>query len=172
MTGPKFEFYLDTNWKNLAKRLKTLNGRRIAEDAVTDVAKHVHEKAATYPDAPAGSTYRRQGILGKKIVHTRAKTSGNLVSAEVGIKLHYAVFVEEGTGIYGPKRQYIVPKTAKRLAWKATKGPSNGQWIRAKRVRGMRPWRYMAKAFESGGPYALRRYEQAFYEMDRAAGGN
>lgn len=167
----QLEFHLDANWANLAKRLKSLNHRRILEQAVTDVAAHVHNKAATYPPPPENSSYKRTGTLGRKITHTAARTSGKTVSATVGVKLSYAFYVEEGTGLYGPKRRYITPVTAKRLAWVATAGPSAGQWMRAKRVRGMQPWHFMRNAFDGSQVYALNRYRRAFLDIDRAAGG-
>lgn len=57
----------------------------------------------------------------------------------------YAVFQEEGTGIYGPKKQPIRPKTAKLLSWV---DPDTGERFFAKEVRGVPPKRFMHRAIE------------------------
>jgi len=46
----------------------------------------------------------------------------------------YSLFLEYGTGIYGPKKQVIKPKNAKVLHWK-----SNGKDYFATYVKGMTP---------------------------------
>jgi hypothetical protein len=92
---------------------------------------------------------------------------------EVGTNLHYARYVEEGTGIFGPKRRKITPVTAKALAWRSMGGQAGpaakliamgigkrGGKIRHKKqgdlymnfarsVKGMPGWHYMEKAFKS-----------------------
>jgi hypothetical protein len=50
--------------------------------------------------------------------------------------LQRIVFLEEGTGIHGPKRRVIKPKKAKMLRWV---DPKTGDVIWAKQVRGIRP---------------------------------
>jgi len=52
----------------------------------------------------------------------------------------YALFVHEGTGIYGPRGAPIVPTTAKALRWFG----SDGQPIFARSVKGMRGTKYLA----------------------------
>ena len=49
-----------------------------------------------------------------------------------------------GTGIYGPRNSYIVPKKKKFLAWQ---NPDTGQWYRKKRVRGMKPNNFVYQAW-------------------------
>ncbi len=57
---------------------------------------------------------RKTGFLGRNI------TPGALsdTSALVVSRAPYSRYVEEGTGLYGPKRKKIVPKRAKVLAWR------------------------------------------------------
>jgi hypothetical protein len=50
----------------------------------------------------------------------------------------YARYVEEGTGIYGPKGQPIRPKKARMLSWK-----SGGKRVFAKSVRGRKATPYL-----------------------------
>jgi HK97 gp10 family phage protein len=54
---------------------------------------------------------------------------------------HYGKFVNNGTGIYGPYGQPIVPLRAKFLQWENDKG-----WHRAKSVRGQEAKHFMEKA--------------------------
>ena len=49
-----------------------------------------------------------------------------------------------GTGIYGPRHSYIVPKKAPFLQWQDFK---TGQWFRKKRVRGMKPNNFVYRAW-------------------------
>lgn len=53
----------------------------------------------------------------------------------------YGVFVERGTGIFGPKGEPIRPTSKPFLVWK-----NNGHWYRKKSVKGMRPRPYMKPA--------------------------
>lgn len=39
-------------------------------------------------------------------------------TGRVGTNLEYALYVHEGTGLYGPRGRYIVPVRAKVLVWK------------------------------------------------------
>lgn len=53
--------------------------------------------------------------------------------ASVVTEVEYAPYVEEGTGLYGPRhRSYeIVPKTGSALRWR---DPRTGKWVWARRV--------------------------------------
>lgn len=53
----------------------------------------------------------------------------------VGTNVFYALYVHDGTGIYGPRGVPITPHTAKMLSWKA----KSGKRVYAKSVKGMRP---------------------------------
>ena len=48
----------------------------------------------------------------------------------------HTVYLEEGTGIHGPKKRVIKPRKAKMLRWV---DPGTGDVIWAKQVRGIRP---------------------------------
>lgn len=62
----------------------------------------------------------------------------------VGSNLEYAKYQEEGTGIYGPNHAPIYPKTKKYLAWQN----KNGQWFRARSVKGVKPRLFLFNALE------------------------
>ena len=57
---------------------------------------------------------------------------------EMGTNWDYAVFVHEGTGLYGPRRQRIRPKNKKALYWPGADHP-------VKSVAGQRPNPYMER---------------------------
>lgn len=85
--------------------------------------------------------------------------------AIVNVKAPYARYVEEGTGIYGPRHQKIVPKKASVLAWRTGQtrlsgrsrtsgGTETAGWAFARSVRGRKATPYLipgAKAAVSKG---------------------
>lgn len=75
-------------------------------------------------------------------INTQLISQGGKISVRVGTNAVYALYVHDGTGIYGPKGSYIYPKTKKYLSWK----PKSGGRIFAKRVRGMKPNPFLADA--------------------------
>ncbi len=81
------------------------------------------------------------GLL-RSSINTQLVITGGKPSVRVGTNVHYALFVHDGTGLYGPKGAYITPKTAKFLVWKG----KTGKKIYARRVKGMRPNRFLADA--------------------------
>jgi phage gpG-like protein len=86
-------------------------------------------------------------------------TLGN-VEASVGTNIKYARYHEEGTGIYGPKKQPIRPKNGKVLAWK-----SGGRWHYARQVRGVKPKWYFRQARDEARPYYTEQLRAALTEI-------
>lgn len=100
------------------------------------------------------------GTLKRSII-TEMSTVGGVPVAQVGTNLEYALFVHEGTGIYGPRGQVIRPRTAKVLRWprvnnnyRSTGGPRRYKGGRtaaysyARFVRGVRPRPFLREALE------------------------
>ncbi len=157
-----------------------------------DVGRYVRNKAAKYPAKVDSSTYKRTGTLGRKITVSDVCSDGRALYVLVGIKLHYARYVEEGTGLYGPKGQVIRPKSAKVLAWRAQgpvkKGTLVAKGLRKRKgklvhapnkdifvifaqwVRGMKGWHYMQKAFEAPetAAYYKARVGRMYYDIRQA----
>jgi HK97 gp10 family phage protein len=75
-------------------------------------------------------------------INTQLLSLGGKPVVQVGTNLFYAIYVHEGTGIYGPKGRPITPKTAKMLSWKNRKGAR----IFAKSVKGMKPNPFLKNA--------------------------
>lgn len=93
--------------QNLTRRLRAIEGgkrdllRRLQIDTVYNAKKRT-------------VAFRKTGNLGRTIAPGAFSGSSALVVA----KATYARYIEEGTGIYGPRKRPIVPKTKKVLAWR------------------------------------------------------
>lgn len=59
----------------------------------------------------------------------------------IGSNSDIALFLEEGTGIYGPMKKPITPVNAKALSWI----DQNGERVFAKSVKGIKPFRMFHK---------------------------
>ena len=75
------------------------------------------------------------------------------VAVRVGTDVYYAIWIHDGTGIYGPKHTPIKPKQAKVLAFRskvygAKKGKYAG-WVFARSVKGMKPNPFLKNALEA-----------------------
>lgn len=74
---------------------------------------------------------RKTGNLGRSIVPGYLRAD----SASVEVRANYARYVEEGTGLYGPRKQRIVPKNKKALRWNGG-GPSKVRLSDRSRTKG------------------------------------
>jgi hypothetical protein len=63
--------------------------------------------------------------------------------ARIGTKVKYALYVHEGTGIYGPKGVPITPKKGKVLVFTSRK---SGDLVFARSVKGMKGTPYLRNA--------------------------
>lgn len=107
----------------LQRRLKAIGetdkSLRTAQLKVIAEAKHL---------VPRKSTYLARSIVPGYVRPTEAI---------VEVRANYARYVEEGTGLYGPKHQKIVPKNARALHWKGG-GPSKVRLSGRSRTKGGR----------------------------------
>lgn len=79
--------------------------------------------------------------------------------AQIGSNLSYAIFVHEGTGIYGPSGAPIRPRNGQFLRWAATnnsgsgrrryKGGRTAQWVFARESRGSRGVPFLLDALDA-----------------------
>lgn len=107
------------------------------------------------------------GVGGPKRIDTgrlRASITTQLVrdvgggpAVVIGTNVKYALYVHEGTGIYGPKGKPIRPRQAKALRFKLPRGTlvkqtrkkgkkGRGNWIYAKEVKGIPPNHFLTNA--------------------------
>ncbi|MDQ8708202.1 HK97 gp10 family phage protein [Streptomyces sp. LHD-70] len=98
---------------------------------------------------------RDTGVLKASIrVTVTAEPARERVRARIGSTLDYALYQEEGTGIYGPRGTPIRPKRAKYLRFKP-KGARG--FVFAKQVRGSRAHHYLVRALQRSSPWPVRR---------------
>ena len=82
-------------------------------------------------------------------IHTEGPTgSGAAVQSKVGTDVKHAKWQEFGTGLYGPRRAPITPKSKPFLVFKT----KDGRWIRTKSVKGTRGRFYFKKAINQTMP--------------------
>lgn len=68
--------------------------------------------------------------------------------AVIAFRAGYSLFVHNGTGLFGPKKDFIRPKTAKFLSWIG----ADGKRIYARKVKGMPGTPFLADAMETERP--------------------
>ena len=72
------------------------------------------------------------GLL-RSSINTQLISLGGKPAVRVGTNVYYALWVHDGTGIYGPRGAPIKPKTAHALSWKV----KGGKKVFARSVKGM-----------------------------------
>jgi hypothetical protein len=77
-------------------------------------------------------------------------------AAVVSTGVKHALYVHEGTGIYGPRKQPLRPRTKKVLAWR-----SGGRWHFARSVKGMRANPFMERAAKRSTPGVQAAFDAA-----------
>jgi hypothetical protein len=116
--------------------------------------------------------HRRTGHMMRGVT-TRVQRVGSMVVGLIGTNVFYTPFHEFGTGLYGPRHRWIVPKRAQALRFpqpgnrgftlagrqRSGKAGANARWVYAKRVRGIRPLRYFRDTAHVVNPYIDREFE-------------
>lgn len=82
--------------------------------------------------------HNRTGALSASIF-ARVIHRGGVPIGQVGTPLKYGLYLDQGTGIHGPRNRPIVPVRAKYLRFVTR----TGQVVYAKSVRGIRPTRFL-----------------------------
>jgi hypothetical protein len=82
-------------------------------------------------------------------IHTELFTRGGDWIAKVGTNVHYGRYVEQGTGLYGPRHRVIRPVRARVLRW-VPRGSNKAVFARS--VRGVRPRPYLVPALKAVFP--------------------
>ena len=75
---------------------------------------------------------------------TQVINEGGRQYVTVGTNVFYAIFVHRGTGLYGPRHQYIVPRRHKYMRFRTR--TSRGRYVYARRTQGMRPNHFLHDA--------------------------
>ena len=78
-------------------------------------------------------------------ISTQLIIVGSKPAVRVGTNVEYAIFVHDGTGVWGPTGTPITPKQAKMLSWKS----KSGKRVYARQVQGMRPNPFLKDAMSA-----------------------
>ena len=92
--------------------------------------------------AGAGPKRINTGRLRSSIAVQLLSRRGGLV-CRIGSNVHYALYVHEGTGVYGPRHRPIRPVTKRYLRFKPR---GSREFVFARQVRGMKPNKYLVRA--------------------------
>lgn len=87
---------------------------------------------------------------------------GGVTIARIGSNLPYAIYVHEGTGIYGPRHAMIYPKSGRFMVWPARnlsgsgtvqfKGGKTSAFVFATKTKGMPGRPFLVEALELAAP--------------------
>lgn len=113
-------------------------------------------------NAPSGMVGQYLARLGREVAtsarrrapHASGQLAGSITSevqgrggslqAVVTANARHAMWVHEGTGIYGPRGRYILPRSGKFMTWQ-----EGGEWVVARRVAGIPKRPYLRDAMEA-----------------------
>lgn len=85
------------------------------------------------------------GRLRGSITHEDVERTGEALVIRIGTNVDYALGIEEGTGLYGPKHEVIRPKTAKALRFEI-----DGEVVFVKSVKGRPATPFLRPALPAG----------------------
>ena len=91
----------------------------------------------------------RDGTL-RASIKTAVRVSGTKVVGHVYSDLEYSVYVQRGTGIYGPVGRPIRPRRSPMLVFDV-----GGRTVFARQVRGTPPQPFMLEALRAGSPWPV-----------------
>lgn len=127
--------------------------RRALNDPSGGVARDVYRRtkkveAEAKRLAPVDTGRLRSSITSEVRIY------GRVIYGRVGTRVRYARYVHNGTGIYGPRHAWIVPKKGKFLVFKPkgsvrrrnARGQFQSDKIFARRVRGTKPTYFLSRA--------------------------
>lgn len=126
----------------------------IAEDIIRELGFEVETSLAEMASEAKINAPADTGNLADRI-YSGAEVSGNQIRGKLWTDSGYAAPVEFGSGLWGPKSDYIYPKKAKMLAWRT----KSGEWVRAKRVKGQPPQPFLKPAIDKTIPKMLKRFK-------------
>jgi len=106
------------------------------------------------------SIEKQEAPIGQGHLRRNIQFSYSPISAMVWPSVGYAVFVNEGTGLYGPRKDYIRPKRAKVLAFK-----KGGKMIFTKRVAGQKANPFVERTRDKAEPKLNKIFDDMLKEI-------
>jgi len=138
----------------MVRKQKQLEAKMAFQQILLAVETRATEKA------PVGES----GALAASIESWMTKSGPHVFEGYVGTRMQgktdipYAYFVEYGTGMYGPKKQWIYPKTQEAMAFELPDGTE----IVRKRVKGQKKQPFMRPAIKYGERVLLSRFKKVY----------
>jgi hypothetical protein len=128
-----------------------IQARKVLAEALTESAAELQTRARRiHRFTPRGGQTDADGIA--------ADIDAGRLLARVYLNTDVAVYQHEGTGIYGPRHQKIVPRHARLLHWT---DEVTGEEHFAKSVKGIKPDPYLYTAAELEAPLIRARFKDA-----------
>ena len=119
-----------------------------AVDRVVQATRNLAVSMAPVDEGPLRASLRTRVVAGPREV-----------KGWVYSELEYALYVHEGTGIYGPRGAPIRPKRGRYLVFEArnarTTPRGRGNLVFARQVRGQRPQRFLLNALKAASPWPV-----------------
>lgn len=123
-----------------------------------------HAAGAIKTEAPAKTGHLRRSVT--FVVHV----IGDTIVGVVGTNVQYGLWVNSGTGLYGPEHRLIVPVRAKALRFPEPGNPgfrlsgqqrqgkagAGARWVYARSVKGIKPRKFFEKGAATAAPVVRR----------------
>lgn len=137
----------------------TLNGPSLRSIAIAVSEDHLRKKANQVLNAARRNAPVDQGALRASLTVEFTSGPGGAPIARIGSNLPYAIFVHEGTGLYGPTGSRIRPKTSRVMVWprknnsgvgaRRYSGGKTAAYVFARSTRGMKGRPFLLDALNS-----------------------
>jgi len=127
------------------------NSERLMKAALVNSVNKIQSEARAH--AP-----HKTGTLQRSIL-----TQVDYPEGQVQVNEKYGIWLEEGTGIYGPTGSRITPKKAKALAW-----GSGGSMVFARSTKGMKARPFFKPGIEKSVEYINAQFQKV---IERLASG-
>jgi hypothetical protein len=126
---------IDLNYKQINRILRSPNGL---------VARNMKRRGRKVQRHAQRNVNSRTGALARSI-NVRLAMEAGAPGVEVYTDLYYALWVHDGTGIYGPRGRPIRPRRARYMVFRG----SSGTLVYARSVRGQHANPYLRNALRS-----------------------
>ncbi len=140
--------------------------KRAPEITATAVVGAVNRSLVGYQATAKQLAPVSSGRLRSSILIRPATRTGSRIEGSVGTNVRYATWQEAGTGIYGPRRAPIRPRSAKMLRF-----GSGNRTVFARQVRGSRPRWYFRGSVERNQRATEGYFEEALQDVTRHLAG-
>ncbi len=132
--------------------------RRLTQARSREIVRHVDSLGRRVANQAKRNIKVDEGTARASIFHT-VDVEGTRVVTRIGSPLDYPLYLQVGTGLYGPKKKLIFPTTRKVLRFEVRSGKAargNRPVVFAAYVRGIKGDQWLTRALETVSPYPVR----------------